>query len=156
MKQRPRRQQLGPLPGPIHPNDPQAGLHPVQALPARAPQVPGVPEQPDQASSHLRVTAEAEGPLKGGPEVVVVGLETLQPRAGAGLVQARLGLLGHRQVVLGVPLLQVASHRLLLQPLPPVLAGGLQQPVAGLPASSWLQLDQGTGHQAGEHLGSVV
>ena len=100
-----------------------------------APQLPVAPERRADPETDVRLAGYPRAQRERGADVVPLCVETLEPLALLWAEQARLGLLGKRDVEVGVPTpdgLAVAARR---QTLERVLADGLEHSEARLVAA---------------------
>jgi hypothetical protein len=104
----------------------QGSRQPATALVHVAPDLPEGAQRAAQPQTQLRVALRRLAPLQGGAQVVVLRLQTVQPRDLVGPTEAPCCCFGHLQVIASVPGSQggqLAGER---QALQPVLANRLQ------------------------------
>src|SRR5439155_18314572 len=103
-------------------------LHAASAFCEMAAQIPEPLERPYQPRGSLRITPGLE-PVKGGPKVVVLPLQPLEPLPGAP-AEVRLGFLCEAKEVCGVPPANLVGFVRFLELRRRVLADRLEHPKA--------------------------
>jgi hypothetical protein len=80
-----------------------------------------------QPQADLGAAGRLQTPGQRGSQIIVLGLQPLPPGGLPRAAQVRLGLLGQRQIVLGVPLARILQLARLAQALRDVLPDQLMQ-----------------------------
>ena len=111
---------------------------------------PEPPRDPEQIHRRLELILVHE-PGHRGPQIVVLGLQPVQPSQLSAALQLGRCRLGQREEVSGVPVVRLPPAGALAQTLQRVLPDGLEQPEARLTAAG-LRLYQAVVHQRAQRV----